>query len=58
MRSVRGRGGALVALLCAVFALAVSVLAAVRGHLADTVLFTIVAATMAYLASDKLRSGR
>ncbi len=58
MRSVRGRGGAVVALLCAVFGLTVSILAATRGRIADTVLFALVAATMAYLAVDKLRGAR
>ncbi len=56
MRSVRGRGGAVVALLCAVFGLTVSVLAATHGRIADTVLFAIVSATMAYLALEKLRA--
>jgi hypothetical protein len=55
MRSVRGRGGAVIALLCVVFGLTVSVLAATHGHIADTVLFAVVAATMAYFAFDKLR---
>jgi hypothetical protein len=58
MRTVRGRGGGVVAILCAVFGLTVSVLAATDGRFADTVLFAIVAATMAYLAVDKFRGPR